>query len=160
MYYSDKCAVGGQVVSVIIKEALPRLYSNAMSGHLEFSTTNCVFERHPNAVDMFIDVLTDRGFQVSHRSRDIGGDPVRVDTQTGAVHRTKSMLMQSFRISFAGGNVRESNASAGHAPFGEPRYDILQSRICANTKHSGGFRNGLHHSERQYQHRVGKFRQG
>jgi hypothetical protein len=110
-----------QVMSCIINEALPLLYMNAMSGHVEFSTTNCVFERNPNAVDMFIDVLTDRGFKVSHGSRDIGGDPVRVDTQTGVVHRTNTVPVHVFRISFGGGNVRESLASAGNAPFGEPR---------------------------------------
>lgn len=110
-----------QVMAVIINEALPLLYANAMAGHVEFSTTNCVFERHSNASGMFVDVLTDRGFKVSHKRKIVGGDAVRVDPKTGTVHQSPSTPQHSFRISFQGGNVRESNMHMGHVPLTEMR---------------------------------------
>lgn len=118
-----------QVMTVIINEALPLLYSNAMAGHLEFSTKNCVFETSSNASDMFIDVLTDRGFKVSFTRREVEGYPVRVDPQTGAVQRSSTVPLHSFRISFPGGNVRESNASTTHVPLGEKRYAFC---VCSS----------------------------
>ena len=110
-----------QVMGVIINEALPLLYSNAMAGHVDFSTRDCVFEHRANATSMFIDVLTDRGFKVSYKRIDDGGEAVRVDTQTGAVHRSFSRPVHSFRISFPGGNVRESLANTGYVPLAERR---------------------------------------
>lgn len=122
-------------MSVIINEALPLLYSNAMAGHVDFSTKNCVFDHQPNATDMLIDVLTDRGFKVSYTRKDEGGEAVRVDTQTGAVHRSFSRAVHSFRISFPGGNVRESNASTGHAPLAEMRCALrdIQCKLTFST---------------------------
>jgi hypothetical protein len=108
-------------MTVIIDEALPLLYSNALAGRMDFSTTNSVFGSHPHAKDMFIDVLTDRGFRVSHSTRTAGGEPVRIDTHTGAVRRSNPVPVYHFRIVFPGGNVRERSSIPGEASQSEMR---------------------------------------
>jgi hypothetical protein len=54
------------VISVIDNEAVPLLKRCSLAGHAELKTHNLLFVEHPIAADMFIDVLTDRGFSVAH----------------------------------------------------------------------------------------------
>ncbi len=55
-----------QVVHVIDTEAVPLLKRCSLAGHAELKTRNPIFGEHALAADMFIDVLTDRGFSVAH----------------------------------------------------------------------------------------------
>ncbi len=55
-----------QVVRVIDTEAVPLLKRCSLAGHAELKTRNAIFGEHPLAADMFIDILTDRGFSVAH----------------------------------------------------------------------------------------------
>lgn len=73
-----------QVVWVIDTEAVPLLKRCSLAGHAELKTRNAIFAEHPIAADMFIDVLTDRGFSVAHVVDELIV-PVSVDLQTGKV---------------------------------------------------------------------------
>ena len=97
----------------------PQLYKVAMSGFLEYESTEALFEKNHVAVDILIDVLTDRGFSVSYR-RKLLPVPTRVDLRTGDVHAVR-MWTHAFRITFPGGSVRDvknlhSEASQRCAP--------------------------------------------
>ena len=55
-----------QVLQVIDNEAVPLLRRCSLSGNADLLTHNALFSQHPLAVDMLIDILTDRGFFVAH----------------------------------------------------------------------------------------------
>ena len=55
-----------QVIKVIDEEAVPLLKRCSLAGHAQLKTTNPLFGEHPQASDMLIDILTDRGFSVAH----------------------------------------------------------------------------------------------
>ena len=55
-----------QVIRVIDEEAVPLLKRCSLAGHAQLKTTNPLFGEHPQASDMLIDILTDRGFSVAH----------------------------------------------------------------------------------------------
>lgn len=94
-----------QVLSILYEETLPQICSNAMAGFVEFTSKDDVFEKEYGSCDMFIDVLTDRGFSVSYMRR-IAPVPVRIDAATGEVH-TRRFVTHVFRIQFPGGTVRD-----------------------------------------------------
>lgn len=51
---------------MIDNEAVPLLKRCSLAGHAQLKTSNPLFGEHPQAADMFIDILTDRGFSVAH----------------------------------------------------------------------------------------------
>ncbi len=55
-----------QVIEVIDEEAVPLLKRCSLAGHAQLKTTNALFGEQPQASDMLIDILTDRGFSVAH----------------------------------------------------------------------------------------------
>ena len=55
-----------QVIQVIDDEAVPLLKRCSLAGHAQLKTSNPIFGEHPQAADMLIDILTDRGFSVAH----------------------------------------------------------------------------------------------
>lgn len=55
-----------QVLQVIDDEAVPLLRRCSLSGNADLLTHNALFSQQPLAVDMLIDILTDRGFFVAH----------------------------------------------------------------------------------------------
>ena len=55
-----------QVIKVIDNEAVPLLKRCSLAGHAQLKTSNPLFGEHPQAADMLIDILTDRGFSVAH----------------------------------------------------------------------------------------------
>lgn len=93
-----------QVLEEIRGKVTPLLYKVAMSGFLEFDTTAPLFEEDV-AVDILIDVLTDRGFGVSYR-RHLLSVPFKVDLQTGDIS-TRRACQHRFHITFPGGSVRD-----------------------------------------------------
>lgn len=94
-----------QVLSILHEETLPQICSNAMAGFVEFTSKDDVFEKQYGSCDMFIDVLTDRGFGVSYTRR-VSPVPVRIDSATGAVF-SRRFITHAFRIQFPGGTVRD-----------------------------------------------------
>jgi hypothetical protein len=55
-----------------------------MAGRVEYVSHRPVFTEHPRATMMLIDVLTDRGFSVSHTA-DVSHVPESIDLTTGTV---------------------------------------------------------------------------
>lgn len=66
-----------QVIRVIDEEAVPLLKRCSLAGHAQLKTSNPLFGEHPQASDMLIDILTDRGFSVAH-SVEERAVPVRI----------------------------------------------------------------------------------
>lgn len=94
-----------QVLSILYEETLPQICSNAMAGFVEFTSKDDVFEKEYGSCDMFIDVLTDRGFSVSYMRR-VVPIPVRIDNTAGEVY-SRRFITHVFRIQFPGGTVRD-----------------------------------------------------
>ncbi|KAK9907299.1 hypothetical protein WJX75_001001 [Coccomyxa subellipsoidea] len=102
-----------KVVRVIDTEAVPLLKRCSLAGHAELKTRNAVFAEHAVAADMFIDVLTDRGFSVGHVV-DEQIVPVHVDLQTGKVE-TRVDRVNHFRITFETQGVRDASSLVASA---------------------------------------------
>ncbi|BDA48136.1 probable adenylate kinase at N-terminal half [Coccomyxa sp. Obi] len=102
-----------KVVRVIDTEAVPLLKRCSLAGHAELKTRNPIFGEHPLAADMFIDVLTDRGFSVAHVV-DEQIVPVRVDLQTGKVVKRVDRV-NHFRITFETQGVRDASSLVANA---------------------------------------------
>eukprot|EP00983_Pelagomonas_calceolata_P101304 1158683-Pelagomonas_calceolata.AAC.6 len=67
---------------------MPVLRESGMAGRVEYVSQLPLFTDHPRAAMMLIDVLTDRGFSVSHTA-DVLHVPESVDFKTGAIHNRK-----------------------------------------------------------------------
>ncbi|EIE27218.1 hypothetical protein COCSUDRAFT_64127 [Coccomyxa subellipsoidea C-169] len=102
-----------KVVRVIDTEAVPLLKRCSLAGHAELKTRNSIFAEHAIAADMFIDVLTDRGFSVAHVV-DEQIVPVHVDLQTGKVE-TRVDRVNHFRITFETQGVRDASSLVASA---------------------------------------------
>lgn len=95
---------------------VPEIQRNAMAGFVQWHaapSTAALFERSALAVDIVIDVLTDRGFSVSHERR-IESIPTRFDAATGDIH-CRRFAWHVFRITFPGGTVRDVKQLHGEA---------------------------------------------
>lgn len=94
-----------QVLKLIQEEALPILRKCSLAGFAHFQSKHEIFDRSTKATDMFIDILTDRGFSVSYVC-DTETVPTRFDLQTGDVHCEKHRNHR-FRITFEKHDIRE-----------------------------------------------------
>jgi hypothetical protein len=98
------------VVRLIDTEVLPLLKQSSLAGHAEFRTRAPLLLGNALAVDMLIDVLTDRGFSVGHACEE-RVVPERIDLATGEVAcRTENV--HAFRITFDKENVRDLSTPA------------------------------------------------
>lgn len=73
-----------QVIHLITEEIMPVLHESGMAGRVEYVSHLPLFIEHPRATMMLIDVLTDRGFSVSHTA-DVSHVPQSIDLTTGEV---------------------------------------------------------------------------
>lgn len=67
-YYTDHRPLLDQVVSVIEEEVLPGVLKSSLAGFFEYTSTAPFWDDQPLACEVLIDVLSDRGFKVSHRT--------------------------------------------------------------------------------------------
>ncbi len=58
--------VGAQVIDVLTAEIMPVLRESGMAGRVEYVCDMRLFNDHPRAAQMLIDILTDRGYSASH----------------------------------------------------------------------------------------------
>lgn len=79
-----------QVIGIITTEIMPQLRESGLAGRFEYVTHLPLFADHPRTVMMLIDVLTDRGFSVSHTA-DVLHVPQSVDLATGAIENRKEI---------------------------------------------------------------------
>jgi hypothetical protein len=133
-----------QVLDQIRKRVKPILYKVAMSGFLEYESNAPLFEKNNIAVDIMIDVLTDRGFSVSYR-RKLHTIPARIELKTGAIH-TIRLWWHVFRITFPGGSVRDLKNLHSEAsqrcglPLTPSVYDlrnVLQETVLKQARDAG-----------------------
>lgn len=85
------CVYTLQVIRIIDAEAVPLLRRCSLAGHADLKTHNMLFTRAPIATDIFIDVLTDRGFSVAHVAEE-QIVPVKFNMQTGAIESRVDLL--------------------------------------------------------------------
>lgn len=93
------------VIGLIDAEVLPLLKQCSLAGHAEFKTRHPLLLGNNLAVDMLIDVLSDRGFSVAHAVED-RVVPRRIDTSSGEIYSDWEEV-HSFRITFDKENVRD-----------------------------------------------------
>ena len=79
------------MIKVIDAEAMPTLKRCSLAGHAELKTHNTLFNEHPIAADMLMDILTDRGFATAY---DVIEQvvPARVNLQTGEIENRYEYL--------------------------------------------------------------------
>eukprot|EP00884_Botryococcus_braunii_P018635 jgi/Botrbrau1/5455/Bobra.27_1s0006.1 len=99
-----------KVIELINTEAVPLLRRCSLAGHAELKTHNPLFTQVPLAADMFIDILSDRGFNVAYDINELIV-PLAVDITTGVIHN-KVEQVHHFRITFDKGGVRETASPA------------------------------------------------
>ena len=93
------------IISLIDTEVIPVLKQCSLAGHAEYRSRHPLLLSSPLAVDMLIDILTDRGFSVAHflEERVV---PWRMDTRTGEISNHIEDI-HSFRITFDKENIRD-----------------------------------------------------
>ena len=84
-----------QVLRFIELDLVPLLKRCSLAGHANLRTRNPLFDQNTNAVDMLIDVLSDRGFSVAYLF-DTHPLPISVNLETGAI-TTKTDGFHNFR---------------------------------------------------------------
>lgn len=99
-----------EVIKLIDTDVLPLLKQCSLAGHAEFRSTAPLLMETSLAVDMLIDVLTDRGFSVAHTAEE-RMVPERFNLTTGEVH-CRTDTVHCFRITFDKENVRDLSTPA------------------------------------------------
>ncbi|KAI8474928.1 MAG: hypothetical protein J3K34DRAFT_374708 [Monoraphidium minutum] len=98
----------GRVLDRLRAEVLPRLRQGGLAGRAEWAARDALFTEHPVAVDMLLDVLSDRGFQASYVREEVDV-PVRFDAATGAI-TTEARPLHRFSVQFEAAGVRDGQA--------------------------------------------------
>ena len=99
------------IISLIDTEVMPVLKQCSMAGHAEYRSRHPLLLTSHLAVDMLIDILTDRGFNVAHfvEERLV---PRQVDMKSGKI-LSEAEDVHSFRITFNKENIRDMAVSGG-----------------------------------------------
>lgn len=97
----------GQVLRLAGEEVVPLLQQGALAGHAEWVTRDTLFDQHPVAVNMMLDVLSDRGYQASC-VREQAAVPERFDPVTGRV-TSEWVTLHRFLLRFEAPIVRQAN---------------------------------------------------
>lgn len=97
------------VIAFIDSVVLPVLKQCSLAGHAEFKTRHPLLLNNPLAIDILIDVLTDRGFSVAH-AEEVRLKPHHVNLKSGDIS-CKEEAIHTFRITFAkeNGMLQELN---------------------------------------------------
>ncbi|PSC68866.1 adenylate kinase [Micractinium conductrix] len=93
------------VIKLIDAEVLPVLKQSSLAGAAEYRTQSTLLSGSPHAVDILIDVLSDRGFSVAHTLEE-RLVPQQVDLQTGDI-TCRPDPIHIFRVTFDKENVRD-----------------------------------------------------
>lgn len=109
MYCKKHYRLFTDIISLIDTEIMPVLRQCSMAGHAEYRSRHPMLLSSHLAVDMLIDILTDRGFNVAHfvEERIV---PRRVDMKTGLI-QSMTEDVHSFRITFSKENIRDLTVS-------------------------------------------------
>ncbi|GIL75776.1 hypothetical protein Vretifemale_5490 [Volvox reticuliferus] len=94
-----------KVIDLITSEIMPLIHECGLAGRAEYATEHRMFLEHPRAAQMLIDVLTDRGYNVSH-STEVTHVPMQIDLQTGLIKNRKE-YKHRFHVNWDTKGVRE-----------------------------------------------------
>ncbi len=72
-----------QVIDVLTAEIMPVLRESGMAGRVEYVCDMRLFNDHPSAAQMLIDILTDRGYSASH-STEVSHVPISSECGSSA----------------------------------------------------------------------------
>jgi len=123
-----------RVIDIITVEIMPVLRESGMAGRVEYVCDMRLFNDHPRAAQMLIDVLTDRGFSASH-STEVTHVPISIDLTTGLIKNRKD-TKHKFTIHWETKGVREMAKAieiATRMAEGAARERISTSFIPANA---------------------------
>lgn len=118
MYCKKHYRLFTDIISLIDTEIMPVLRQCSMAGHAEYRSRHPMLLSSHLAVDILIDILTDRGFNVAHfvEERIV---PRRVDMKTGLI-QSMSEDVHSFRITFSKENIRDltvGGSNSSHSQY-------------------------------------------
>ncbi|GLI65551.1 hypothetical protein VaNZ11_009113 [Volvox africanus] len=94
-----------KVIDLITSEIMPLIHECGLAGRAQYATEHRMFLEHPRAAQMLIDVLTDRGYNVSH-STEVTHVPMQIDLQTGLIKNRKE-YKHRFHVNWDTKGVRE-----------------------------------------------------
>ncbi len=86
------------MISIIHASFIPQLRLCSSAGSAVVRTSEDIFLLHPMAVEMAVNILSERGFTVSVQARSMQV-PVAVDLQTGAIRARDSKWFE-FTVGF------------------------------------------------------------
>lgn len=101
-----------QVIDRIINDVLPVVRQSGLAGHAEYITKSDFFVDHPIAVDMLVDIMTDRGFHVCYVREEIP-TPTRINLDHGVIICDREVV-HKFKISFERKGVRDDLKVSQH----------------------------------------------
>lgn len=107
-YCSHQRHLFGPVLGLVQQEVVPLLQQGALSGAAEWVSQSELFTRHPNCVDMLLDVLSDRGFH-AHYVREVMAVPENFNAATGSI-TSRLQPLHRFRFTFDAAGVRDASA--------------------------------------------------
>ncbi|GMH36998.1 hypothetical protein BSKO_04871 [Bryopsis sp. KO-2023] len=100
-----------KVIALVEDAVLPILRRCGMAGEAVYHTYDELFTEQPLAIDVFVDVLTDRGFHVSYQQTE-ERTPMKIDLTTGEVHSDVAILHR-FKMTFEVSCVRDTGGDVG-----------------------------------------------
>jgi hypothetical protein len=122
------------VLDLIAGDVLPIVMRSGLAGRADYITRNRLFTDHPLAINMVLDVLSDRGFHVSHRVEEaavpvavVFSSPPPVAAPAPSAEQTATPVewrgdielapvsVHHFRIMFDARGVRDDFKPAGEA---------------------------------------------
>lgn len=134
-----------QVIAVIDAEVFPVLQQNTLAGHAEYVTQSSFFTLNPVCVSMLIDILTDRGYQVSYVREEVAV-PNHIDMATGKIVLRREPVHR-FRVGFESQGVRQEykamEIAARMAEAANQGLRISQSFIPEQLNHESKYKQSL-----------------
>ena len=103
-YRSKQSELFDRVITVITNEFLHIIRRQALSGRAIIRSDNALFANEPSAIDMALDLLSERGYTTTLDYNKIQ-TPARVDLQTGKISNTTTKLFE-FTIEFPKPTIR------------------------------------------------------
>eukprot|EP00877_Chromochloris_zofingiensis_P000326 jgi/Chrzof1/10294/Cz04g36080.t1 len=110
-YCEANNALFREVIDRIINDVLPVVRQSGLAGHAEYITKSDFFVDHPIAVDMLVDIMTDRGFHVCYVREEIP-TPTRINLDHGVIICDREVV-HKFKISFERKGVRDDLKGPG-----------------------------------------------
>ena len=134
-----------KVIEIIDRGVLPILKRSGMAGEAQYLSQSSLFSKNPMAIDILIDILSDRGYHVTYMPQTTRL-PIRVDLASGEISYQQH-LTHAFKIKFSVSSVRDlgdgdlSHPVKGIFPTGTGREsEIAISFMPKGTDHQDKYK--------------------